>query len=60
MRAMALCLGILRARHRRCTRWDDDVGHRIGLVADDGLVHRLAVIGSRTLMLLFLCKVVEA
>jgi hypothetical protein len=37
MRAMALCLGILRAWHRRCTQWDNDVGHRIGLVAGDGL-----------------------
>src|SRR4051812_20769756 len=33
--ALVLRLSALRARHRRCTRWDDDVGHWIWLVIDD-------------------------
>src|SRR3954453_8009807 len=35
--ALALRLGVLRARHRRRTRRDDDVRWWIGLVAGDGL-----------------------
>src|SRR3954454_24507744 len=42
--ALALRLSAVRARHRRGTRWDDDVRYRIGLVAGNRLVHGLAVI----------------
>src|SRR4051812_14775806 len=44
--ALALRLGVLRARHRRRTRRDDNVRRWIGLVVGDGLVHRLAIIGT--------------
>src|SRR3954454_15405715 len=41
--ALALCLSALPARHRRGTRWDDDVRHRIGMVTGNRLVQGLAV-----------------
>src|SRR3954452_19159753 len=44
--ALALRLGVLCARHRRGTWWDNDIRRWIGLVAGDGLVHRLAIIGT--------------
>jgi hypothetical protein len=44
MIALALRLSVLPARYRRGTGWDDDIRHRIGLVTNDRLVYRLAVI----------------
>jgi len=37
-------VGVFRARRRRSTRRDDDVGRRIGLAARNGLVDRLAIV----------------
>ena len=42
--ALALRLSVLRARHR-WRAWWDDIGRWIGLMVDDDLLHRLAIVG---------------
>src|SRR4051794_26716372 len=42
--ALALRISLFRARHRRCTRGDDNLGRRIGLMACHSLVDGITII----------------